>query len=129
MMKTPNDPERLDISTVTTFLRSLGETLIAYGNLEEQIEKELGKKPEEIDLMELINFDELEKMVKTEDPEILGRLAVIMLEFISILRKIKDINALPPNEKREVGEKLKKISKQLEELIQLMGETHGSTSS
>ena len=114
--------------TFTTFLRSLGEMLIAYGELETLIEQEFGQKLEKIDFMELLELGNLEDKIKSTDPEVLGKFAIVMFEFMSLTRKIKDINALPPEEKKKLGERLKKLAEDFEELTLIVGEKHGDSS-
>ncbi|KUH33913.1 hypothetical protein APY94_04065 [Thermococcus celericrescens] len=102
--------------TFLNFLKNTGEMLISYGELEKLSEQIYGKKPDQIDLTKLFDWDELRNRIEDTDPEIIKKLAVAMFEMITISNKLQNLNNLPPEEKIDVGKRLKEIAKILEEI-------------
>jgi len=112
------------VQVVTRFLRSLGEMLDAYGDLEHIMIELFGKEAKDIDFLELFESEEVKGLLESADPKLLGKFVVFMFEFMGVIRKIKNIDELTPEEKKEVGTQLKKLAQEFENIM-LEGEEYG----
>ncbi len=121
--KTHDDFVRF-VQVITRFLRSLGEMLEAYGDLEDVMKELFGKEAKNIDFLELFESEEVRGLLESADPKLLGKVVVFMFDFMRIVRKVKNIDQLSPEEKKEVGSQLKKLAKEFEGVM-LEGEEYG----
>ena len=102
--------------TFLKFLEDMGQMLITYGTLENLSKELYGQTPENIDLTEIIDLDEVKSKLDDSDPEALKKIALVMFELMAISNKLQNLNALSPEDKIKVGNSLKEIAELLKTL-------------
>jgi len=97
------------LNAIADAIRLMGDYLIKYGTIEKQVDLDefFNRIKDPTELFEAIR----------EMPEDVGReFGALMFSFMKILSIKKDISAMTPDEKIQIGGELKKISRRIKRI-------------
>ncbi|XRO77331.1 hypothetical protein ACO3VM_02040 [Methanocaldococcus sp. 10A] len=101
--------------TFSKVLKDFSVTLKSYADYEEAVYKAFGEDVDPL-AIDKVFFEKFLEVAK-ENPTFFGEFMIAMFELAKLSEEYKDINNIPPEQKRVIADKLAELAGSLKKLV------------